>query len=55
MAAPQVAGAAALVKSANPKYNANQVEAALKRAADVPAEYDKKFYGSGFLNILDAL
>jgi subtilisin family serine protease len=55
MAAPNVAGAAALVKSANPNYNANQVEAALKRAADVPSGYDKTFYGSGYLNILDAL
>jgi subtilisin family serine protease len=54
-AAPQVAGAAALVKSANPNYNANQVEAALKRAAEVPDEYDKAFYGSGFLNVPDAL
>jgi subtilisin family serine protease len=55
MAAPNVAGAAALVKSANPNYNANQVESALKRAADVPDDYDKAFYGSGYLNILDAL
>jgi subtilisin family serine protease len=55
MAAPNVAGAAALVKSANPNYNANQVEAALKRAADVPDGYDKTYYGSGYLNILDAL
>ncbi|WP_436901211.1 S8 family serine peptidase [Halovenus halobia] len=55
MAAPQVAGAAALVKSANPNYNANQVEAALKKAAEVPEGYDKAFYGSGFLNIVDAL
>jgi len=55
MAAPNVAGAAALVKSANPNYNANQVEAALKQAADVPAGYDKAYYGSGYLNILDAL
>jgi subtilisin family serine protease len=55
MAAPNVAGAAALVKSANPNYNANQVESALKRAADVPMGYDKTFYGSGYLNILDAL
>jgi subtilisin family serine protease len=55
MAAPQVAGAAALVKSANPNYNANQVEAALKRAAEVPDGYDKAFYGSGFINVLDAL
>ena len=55
MAAPNVAGAAALVKSVNPGYNANQVESALKRAADVPSGYDKTFYGSGYLNILDAL
>jgi subtilisin family serine protease len=55
MAAPQVAGAAALVKSANPSYNANQVEAALERAADVPDGYDKAFFGSGFLNVRDAL
>jgi len=55
MAAPNVAGAAALVKSANPDYNANQVESALKRAADVPEDYDKTFYGSGYLNVLDAL
>jgi len=55
MAAPQVAGAAALVKSANPRYNANQVEAALKRAASVPDGYDKAYYGAGFVNVLDAL
>ncbi len=55
MAAPQVAGAAALVKSANPSYNAEQVERALTRAATVPDEYDKAFYGSGFLNVLEAL
>jgi subtilisin family serine protease len=55
MAAPQVAGAAALVKSANPDYNANQVEAALKRAAEVPDGYDKTYYGGGFLDVVDAL
>jgi subtilisin family serine protease len=55
MAAPNVAGAAALVKSANPNYNANQVESALKRAADVPEDYDKAYYGGGYLNIVDAL
>jgi subtilisin family serine protease len=55
MAAPNVAGAAALVKSANPQYNANQVEAALKRAASVPEGYGKEFYGSGYLNVVDAL
>jgi len=55
MAAPNVAGAAALVKSANPRYNANQVESALKRAADVPSGYEKAYYGSGYLNVVDAL
>lgn len=55
MAAPNVAGAAALVKSVNPDYNANQLESALKQAADVPEGYDKAYYGSGYLNILDAL
>ncbi|WP_277555319.1 S8 family serine peptidase [Halobaculum limi] len=55
MAAPNVAGAAALVKSVNPDYNANQLESALKRAADVPDGYDKTYYGSGYLNIVDAL
>lgn len=55
MAAPQVAGAAALVKSTNPGFNANQVESALKNAASVPDEYAKTYYGSGYLNIVDAL
>lgn len=55
MAAPNVAGAAALVKSANPRYNANQVGAALERAAEVPDDYGKEFYGAGYLNIIDAL
>ena len=55
MAAPQVTGAAALVKSENDGYNANQVESSLKRAASVPDDYDKAYYGSGFLDIVDAL
>ncbi len=55
MAAPQVAGAAALVKSVNPGYNANQVESALERAAEVPAGYDKAYYGSGFVDPLAAV
>jgi subtilisin family serine protease len=50
-----VAGAAALVRSVNPGYNANQLESALKRAADVPEGYEKTYYGSGYLNVLDAL
>jgi subtilisin family serine protease len=55
MAAPNVAGAAALVKSANPDYNANQVESALKKAAEVPDDYGKEYYGAGYLNVVDAL
>lgn len=55
MAAPNVSGAAALVKAKNPDYNPEQIESALKRAADVPEGYDKTYYGSGYLNILDAL
>ncbi|XVH33397.1 S8 family peptidase (plasmid) [Haloferacaceae archaeon DSL9] len=56
MAAPQVAGAAALVKSANPSYNANQVTNALKRAAERPDEYEHKYYGNGgYLDTLGAL
>ena len=47
MAAPQVAGAIALVKSANPRYNANQVISALRRGAEHPDEYERKYYGSG--------
>lgn len=55
MAAPQVAGAIALVKSVNPEYNANQVKKALERSASVPAEYDKKYYGSGYLDTYAAV
>jgi subtilisin family serine protease len=55
MAAPNVAGAAALVKSTNPNYNANQIESALKRAASVPDGYDKAYYGAGYLDVVDAL
>ncbi|USZ68364.1 S8 family serine peptidase [Halorussus salilacus] len=55
MAAPQVAGAAALVAAQNPKYNANQVRQALKNSADTVEEFDKTYYGAGFLNPVDAL
>lgn len=55
MAAPQVAGAAALVKSENPDYDANQVEAALKRTASVPDGEDKAYFGAGFLDVEAAL
>ncbi|MEF8776211.1 MAG: S8 family serine peptidase [Haloarculaceae archaeon] len=55
MAAPQIAGAVAIYRSRYPHAESDQVEAALEGAADVPDDYDKTFYGSGFLNILDAL
>ncbi len=55
MAAPQVAGAVALVRSEHPTWGSDKVESALERAASVPDDYDKTFYGSGFLNLVDAL
>lgn len=55
MAAPQVAAAAALVKSVNPDYSANQVRSVLERTASVPDGYGKEYYGAGFLNPLAAV
>ncbi|RBI58936.1 peptidase S8 and S53 subtilisin kexin sedolisin [halophilic archaeon] len=55
MAAPQVTAAAALVASVNPRYNANQVESALTRTAAVPEGYEKAYYGSGYLDPLEAV
>ncbi|WP_158056890.1 S8 family serine peptidase [Halorussus halophilus] len=55
MAAPQVAGAAALLKSQNPEYSANNVRSVLRNTADVPEEFDRAYYGSGVLNPLAAL
>jgi subtilisin family serine protease len=55
MAAPQVSGAVALVRSQHPDWQTDQVESALERAASVPEGYDKPFYGSGFLNLVDAV
>jgi len=55
MAAPQVAGAAALVKSENPDYNANQVESVLKRTAEVPDDYEKTYYGTGVIDPAEAV
>lgn len=55
MAAPQVTGAVALVKSVNPEYNANQVESVLERTAEVPDGYDKAYYGVGYLDTLGAV
>lgn len=55
MACPQVVGAAALVKSLNPEYSANNVRSALNRTASVPSGYDKTYYGSGFVDVNAAL
>jgi len=55
MAAPQVAAAAALVKSVDPEANANQVENTLERTATVPEGFDKTYYGSGVLDPLAAV
>jgi len=55
MAAPQVAGAAALVRSQNPESNANEVRQTLTTSADSVEEFDKAYYGSGVLNPYAAL
>ena len=55
MAAPQVAGAAALVRSQNPDFNANQVRQTLENSAETVEEYGKEYYGAGFLNPYAAL
>lgn len=56
MAAPQVAGAAALVKSANQHYNSNQVRTTLLRTAEIPDDYEKGYYGrGGYLDTAAAL
>jgi len=54
MAAPQVAGAAALVKAEAPDLNANQVESLLKRTA-TEAPDGKEYHGAGFVNPVGAL
>ncbi|MCT9094937.1 S8 family serine peptidase [Haloarchaeobius sp. HME9146] len=55
MAAPQVAGAVALLKGEDSSLNANQVESILTRTAWMPEDYDKAYYGAGFLNPYGAL
>jgi|AntDeeMinimDraft_5_1070356.scaffolds.fasta_scaffold00018_52 subtilisin family serine protease len=54
MAAPQVAGAVALLRSVASDLNANQVESLLKRTA-ASGTGDKTYHGSGFLNVTGAL
>ncbi|MFB6139390.1 MAG: S8 family serine peptidase [Halosimplex sp.] len=55
MAAPQVTGAVALVKSVVPEMNPDQVESLLKRTADVPEDYEKPYYGGGYLDVVSAV
>jgi len=56
MAAPQVTGAAALIASVNQKPSSpTKITRSLKKAAETPDEYSKRFYGSGFINIPKAL
>lgn len=55
MAAPQVAGAVALVRSVAPDANANEVGTHLRNAASVPGGYDRAYYGAGYLDTLGAV
>lgn len=53
--APQAAGAAGLVQNQNPDATPGKIETILKRTASVPDDYDKTFYGAGFLDPVAAL
>lgn len=53
--APQATGAAALVQSRHPDATPDRIESILKRTASVPEDYDKKYYGAGFLDPVGAL
>lgn len=55
MAAPQVAGAVALYREANPKSNARQVEQAIKSGADHVQGQNDPDLGAGRLNVADML
>jgi subtilisin family serine protease len=55
MAAPQVAGAAALVAAANPDLSATQVEQALKQGSEKATGQKKDDVGAGVLNALGAV
>lgn len=50
MAAPQVTGAAALVRSTDPSLNANQVRGRLERTAEDDYPDEKTYYGAGVLD-----
>jgi subtilisin family serine protease len=54
MASPQVAGAAALVASAEPQLRPTQVAAVLRRTAD-DAPGGRTYHGSGYLDTLGAV
>ncbi|KZE64007.1 nisin leader peptide-processing serine protease NisP [Fictibacillus phosphorivorans] len=56
MAAPKVAGIAAVIKSEHPEYSPAQVQAALKQTAvDLGKKGQDPIYGSGEANIYNAL
>lgn len=55
MAAPQVTGAAALVREVSPEANANQVEQAIEKGADLVRGKGDSELGAGRLNAANAL
>lgn len=58
MAAPQVTGAAALVASVTDyprRAQANRLDSAIRRTAEVPPDYAKTYYGSGYLDTAGAV
>ena len=55
MAAPQVAGLAALVRELEPDANANQVEQAIKRGAELANGRSDQEFGAGRINALNTV
>ncbi len=55
MAAPQVAGLVALVRSLDPEMNANQVENAVKQGAESVTGRSDSDFGAGRINALDTV
>ncbi|MDS0473999.1 S8 family serine peptidase [Natrinema sp. 1APR25-10V2] len=55
MAAPQVSGAAALLREEAPDANVRQVENAIKQGADIVTGQNDSDLGAGRLNVRDAL